>query len=53
MKKSKLKAQILEYEHALEHVIECASCEQCDRLAQSALDGVNRKEFLDIVRWKK
>lgn len=46
-----LRAQILEYEHALEHVIDCGSCEQCTRLAQSALDGISRKDFLDAINW--
>lgn len=49
MKKENLKAKILEYEHALEHVIDCGSCGDCTRLSQSALDGASRKDFLDSV----
>lgn len=37
-------ATIAEYVHALEHIAEAheGGCEDCRRLAQSALDGVNR-----------
>lgn len=44
-----LKATLLEYQHALEHVIKCGSCEDCKVLAQSALDGVNREMCLEMV----
>lgn len=49
-----LQAQILEYEHAIEHVTDDHTgkphCEDCQRLCQSALDGVNRADFLEIAR---
>lgn len=48
-----LTAQVLEYEHALEHVIDCGSCEQCMRLVQSALDGLGRADFRQLVEWRK
>lgn len=50
-----LLAKIAEYEHALEHIAEDsefhrpAACEDCQRLARSALDGVNRADFREIV----
>lgn len=50
-KKNLLKAEIEEYKHALQHVIQCGSCEQCSNLVESALNGVNRKEFLQTVLW--
>lgn len=46
-----LRAQILEYEHALDHVIECGACEDCKSLSQSALNGGSREDFLEIVVW--
>lgn len=54
----KLLAKILEYEHALEHVADRKThidygmtfCEDCIKLAQSALDGVNRADFEEIAR---
>lgn len=48
-----LTAQVLEYEHALQHVIDCGSCEQCMRLVQSALDGLGREDFCQLVEWRK
>lgn len=50
-----LRATILEYEHALEHAADTGphhttACPDCQRLCQSALDGVNRADFLEIAR---
>lgn len=50
-----LLAKVLEYEHALEHVVQPdhhhpAACEGCQRLARSALDGDNREGFTEIAR---
>lgn len=47
-----LVAVILEYEHALEHIIEDheMACTDCQRLAQGALDGHNADDFLAIAR---
>lgn len=47
-----LQAQILEYEHALQHVVYCKSCNDCERLAQSALDGLGRQDFRDSIEWR-
>lgn len=40
-------AEILELRHALEHVIECGSCDDCVRLGNSALQGAGRADFLE------
>jgi hypothetical protein len=48
-----LHAAMLEYEHALEHVAEHhdgPACPDCQVLAQSALDGLNRADFTQIAR---
>lgn len=54
-----LLAKVLEYEHALEHVRDphpvpgappATACPDCQRLAQSALDGVNREGFTEMAR---
>lgn len=50
-----LLARVLEYEHALEHVVQPdhhspTACTDCQGLAQSALDGVNREGFTEIAR---
>ncbi|HJS83710.1 MAG TPA: hypothetical protein VJ742_12830 [Nitrososphaera sp.] len=48
----KVQGQLLEAEHALEHVAECTvrpGCEDCRKLAQSALDGLNREDFEDLA----
>lgn len=46
-----LEAKLLEYEHALEHVAEDhnGACPDCQALAQSALDRVNRQGFIEVV----
>lgn len=52
-----LKAKVLEYEHALEHIADKAShqehsqvfCTECVKLAQGALDGVNREMCREMV----
>lgn len=50
-----LLAKVLEYEHALEHVIQKdhhdpSACLGCQRLSQSALEGVNRDDFREIAQ---
>ena len=53
-----LQAKILEYEHALEHIADKQThidmgvvyCEDCVKLAQSALDRDNAEDFRDIAR---
>lgn len=47
-----LNAQIFEYEHALVHVAEehDGGCPQCQKLAASALAGLNREMCLEIIR---
>lgn len=54
-----LRAQVLEYEHALEHAVDPhpvpgapphTACPDCQRLCQSALDGVNREGFREIAK---
>lgn len=50
-----LLAKVLEYEHALKHAVdphpvEEPACEQCQRLCQSALDGVDRPDFREIAQ---
>lgn len=50
-----LLAMVLEYEHALEHAVEDHTtlgpvCTDCQALCQSALDGRNATDFLDIAR---
>lgn len=47
-----LRAQVLEYEHALEHVADCTTCDDCKRLVQSALDGLGREDFKECVEWR-
>jgi hypothetical protein len=44
-----LEAENAEYEHALEEVVACGKCEDCKTVAQSALDGLNREDFLDMI----
>lgn len=53
-----LRATILEYEHALQHAVDPhpvpgapphEACPDCQRLCQSALDGVNREGFREIA----
>jgi hypothetical protein len=47
-----LLATIVEYEHALEHVADShmpATCPDCQSLAQSALNGVNREMCREII----
>lgn len=52
-----LLAKIAEYEHALEHAADITThqkyeqiyCEDCARLAQSAIDGVNRDDFRSMI----
>jgi hypothetical protein len=47
-----MRATIIEYEHALEHVTDPHDgpyCPDCQRLARSALDGVNRASCREIV----
>lgn len=48
---TELVAVVLEYEHALLHVIEDhdTACADCARLARGALDGHNAEDFLDIA----
>lgn len=54
--REELLAAVLEYEHALQHAIDPHpvpgapphdACPDCQRLCQSALDGVNRADFLE------
>lgn len=40
-----LYAVIGEYEHALEHIRDCATCPFCETSAASALEGVNHDDF--------
>lgn len=54
-----LLAANMEYEHALEHTADIEThkkyeqiyCEECARLAQSAIDGVNRPDFIALVNY--
>lgn len=41
------RATILEYEHALEHVVDCGKCGDCVILVRGALQGINRADFLE------
>ena len=53
-----LKAKVLEYEHALDHVasdwdhqdVDGRYCPSCIKLAQSALGEENREDFLQIAK---
>lgn len=51
--RTNLLAWVLEFEHALEHVTDehkgIPHCVDCQTLAKSALDGVNRGDFLEIA----
>lgn len=44
-------ATILEYRHALEEVVapHDGQCSECKKVAQSALDRLNRKDFVEQV----
>lgn len=51
--REELEAEILEYRHALEEVVDCMTepgCEDCRAMAQGALDGLNREMCLEMVR---
>lgn len=52
-----LLGKFLEYEHAIDHVADIPThtksdlpfCKDCANVAQSAIDGVNRQDFLEIA----
>lgn len=44
-----LQAEILEHRHALAEVVDCGKCDECQRMAQSSLDGVNRDMCVEMI----
>lgn len=52
MNTTELRAQVLEYEHALSEVAACSkTCPDCKRIAAAALRGLSRGDFIELARW--
>lgn len=57
-----LKAKVMEYEHVLQHVADYhpvpgappqTACSECQRMAQTALDGKHRNEYKEaVLEWE-